>query len=111
MQFLSGGSDFSHAPVNDNVLGCIGFLLRTCPVFGVVFSALPLLRGVFCAVLLYESPGGNQIDDLPPAQCVSGVFALRSAARWDVMSPLLFRCVVSSLVSFFFGCAILARGW
>ena len=43
--------------------------------------------------------------------CVFDFFALRGAARRDVMLPLLFRCVVSSLVSFFFGCAVLARGW
>ena len=38
------------------------------------------------------------------------VFAWSAAARWDMLLPLLFLCVVSSLVCFFFSCPVLARG-
>ena len=38
---------------------------------------IALLSGVFCATLLYESPGGNQVDGLPPAQSTGA-----SGASW-----------------------------
>ena len=36
----------------------------SCLVFGLVFVAWLSLCGVLCAILLYESPGGNQVDGL-----------------------------------------------
>ena len=36
--------------------------------FSLLFSVLLVLSDVLCAVLLYESPGGNQVDGLPPAR-------------------------------------------
>ena len=43
--------------------------------------------------------------------CFWSVFTLSLVARWDMLLPLLFRCVASLLASCFFCCPVLARGW
>ena len=68
-------------------------------VFGAVFLVLVRLCGVFCATLLYESPGGNQVDGLPPAQSNA-----RGERNWLLrlklcMASRVFKCDVREILT------------